>query len=108
MIIPSFSSENKCVNAGIVNKKALSLAKPVIDAGIKFDRETIIVVNVLIDESGKVVRARTSTDLHPSLRTALENAARQAIFPPTLINGAQVKIKGVIVYKLKPDGTIGF
>lgn len=107
LIVYSFSPENKCVDGGIVNKKALSIPTPKLNPDFMIEREISVVVNVLIDESGKVIRALTSKDVHPVLRGAFEAAARQATFPPTFIDGSPIRVKGVIVYKIKPNAPRG-
>lgn len=106
----------KSINAGVVNGKATRLPKPdypqeLRDAGI----EGIVVVNVVIDETGSVIqaeaemtdqRARTGIDgatmeivvLDPQLRASAERAAREAKFAPLLINGEPLKVSGKILY----------
>jgi protein TonB len=54
-------------------------------------------VEILIDEEGRVVSAR-AVDGHAVLRTAAEQAARQARFTPTILGGRPVKVSGVITY----------
>jgi hypothetical protein len=105
ILVYNFSSEAKCVDAGIVNKKAVSLPKPVINAHAIIERQTEILVRIVIDESGTVVAARALKG-HPLIRKDLENAARKAKFPPTFINPGPLKVKALIVYKIKPDRTV--
>ena len=54
-------------------------------------------VEILIDESGRVISAR-ALDGHAMLRGAAEQAARQARFTPTILGGRPVKVSGVITY----------
>ena len=54
-------------------------------------------VEVLIDEGGNVISAR-SVSGHPLLQAAAVNAARQATFAPTRYNGEPVMVRGTIVY----------
>jgi outer membrane biosynthesis protein TonB len=58
-------------------------------------------VQVLIDESGRVVSA-SATGGHPLLRAAAEAAARGARFSPTLLSGQAVKVSGIITYNFVP------
>jgi len=58
-------------------------------------------VQVTIDEQGNIVSA-SAVSGHPLLRQAAEQAARQAQFAPTLLEGVPVKITGVIVYNFVP------
>lgn len=106
--VVSFGQNNrqiKTVNVGVVNKKALSLQKPKIPQHFRINEEQIVAVQVVIDESGKVM----TTDAifgHALLQQGCEFAARQAKFPPTLIEPGHHKVKALLIYKFKPDGTI--
>jgi len=55
------------------------------------------VVKVLIDVDGTVIAA-ASVSGHPLLQAAAVNAARNARFTPTKVNGQPVKVVGVIQY----------
>jgi len=54
-------------------------------------------VEILIDEQGRVISAQ-ATSGHPLLREAARQAALQARFTPTQLNGQPVKVSGVITY----------
>ena len=54
-------------------------------------------VQVLIDETGKVVSARAVSG-HPLLMAAAQQAAYRAVFSPTTLGGQAVKASGVIPY----------
>lgn len=54
-------------------------------------------VEILVDEQGRVVSAKATTG-HAILRVAAQQAAMQARFTPTQLNGEPVKISGVITY----------
>lgn len=56
-----------------------------------------VVVEVIIDENGGVVSAR-SVSGHPLLRQPAENAARGWRFKPTLLSGQPVKVVGTITF----------
>lgn len=104
----------KSASSGIVNGRAIRLPKPVYSdelraAGIG----GIVGVNVVIDESGNVISAEAAPPVHavtadgekvepmpvdPRLREAAENAARLAVFPPGVVNGQAVQVKGMILY----------
>ena len=58
-------------------------------------------VQVLIDESGRVVSA-SAVSGHPLLRAAAVSAAQGARFSPTLLSGQAVKVSGVITYNFVP------
>jgi TonB family protein len=104
VIVYNFDPFVKCVNAGIVNDKALIIPKPRLNANPP-KQEITISVQVVIDESGNVIYAKAISG-HPLIRYAVERAAKQAKFPPTLVNPGPVKVKALLVYKFKPDGAI--
>jgi TonB family protein len=58
-------------------------------------------VQVTIDEQGNVVSA-SAVSGHPLLRQAAEEAARNAKFAPTSLQGVPVTVTGVIVYNFVP------
>jgi protein TonB len=57
----------------------------------------VVMVEILIDEQGRVISAQ-ATSGHPLLREAARQAALQARFTPTQLNGQTVKVSGVITY----------
>lgn len=88
----------KIIEGGILNGKALSFPKPSYPASARAARLSgTVVVQVTIDETGKVISARAVSG--PALlRTAAVDAARQATFPPKLLVGEPVSVRGVIHY----------
>jgi TonB family protein len=54
-------------------------------------------IQILVDEQGKVVSAQIVSG-HPILSLAAKDAAMRARFTPTILNGQNVKIQGVITY----------
>jgi outer membrane biosynthesis protein TonB len=97
IIVYNFVPEKKCFDAGIVNKKAIYLPKPVYSPDIK--ASGAVEVRIVIDESGKVISAKAVSG-HFLLRPFAESAARQAKFNPTNDVG-KIRIKGVLVYDFK-------
>ncbi|MEZ5429035.1 MAG: TonB family protein [Pyrinomonadaceae bacterium] len=86
------------VSGGVLNGKAVSLPTPPYPAAARAVRaQGAVNVQVIIDENGNVIGA-SAVSGHPLLRAAAEQAARQAKFSPTLINGKAVKVTGVLVY----------
>ncbi|MEP6944549.1 MAG: TonB family protein [Acidobacteriota bacterium] len=83
---------------GVINGMAESLPKPVYSAAaIAMHADGAVSVQVLIDESGKVVSA-TAMNGNLLLRNAAVDAARKAKFTPTLLSNVPVKVTGTIVY----------
>jgi TonB family protein len=56
------------------------------------------VVDVVLDETGKVISAQASSG-PATLREAAVQAALRARFSPTKLSGQPVKVSGVINYK---------
>jgi protein TonB len=61
-----------------------------------------VVVKVEIDEKGKVLSAKDICQGPPFLTEASIEAARNARFSPTLLNGQPIKVTGVIQYNFIP------
>jgi protein TonB len=93
----------KPISGGVLNGKALSLPTPVYPAIARAARASgTVVVQVLIDEDGKVVEANAVSG-HPLLQTAAKDAALQAVFRPTKLSGRPVKVTGVVTYNFVAD-----
>lgn len=108
IVVLNFDSfvKKKCVEGGVLNGKAISLPTPSRPNNhIRIKEETEIKVRVLVELlEGKVISAYTVTG-HPLLRGAFETAARKATFSP-FYHGQGIFVKGVIIYKVKPDRTV--
>lgn len=88
----------KPVSGGVLNGKALSLPKPVYPQQAKTARASgLVTVEVVIDETGKVISAK-AVEGHVLLRQAATQAAQDARFSPTLLSGQPVKVSGQINY----------
>jgi len=86
------------VNLGVMNSRASSLAKPSYPPVAKqMGASGQVVVQILVDESGKVVSARAVSG-HNLLRSSAENAARQSKFNPIKIDDRPVRANGTVVY----------
>lgn len=86
------------ISGGVLNGKAISLPKPAYPAIARAARASgTVVVQVLIDENGRVVSANAVSG-HPLLQAVAVGAARQARFSPTKLSGQPVKVTGVIQY----------
>jgi protein TonB len=59
-----------------------------------------VVVQVLVDETGKVTSANAVSG-HPLLRQSAVQAAYQARFKPTMLSGKPVKVTGTITYNFE-------
>lgn len=86
------------VSKKVLNSEAISLPRPMYPPLARQIRlQGQAVVQVLIDERGKVVSAHAVSG-HPLLTVAAKNAALQARFTPTMIGNDPVKVSGVIIY----------
>jgi TonB family protein len=90
--------EGVAVQDGVESGRALELPKPVYPPIARAAHASGTVgVKVLIDVDGTVIAA-ASISGHPLLQGAAVNAARNARFAPTKVNGQPVKVVGVIDY----------
>lgn len=109
IIVYNFDAFAKCLNVGIVNKKAINLPKPKAaninhPKHLRITEEQIVAVQIAINIEGKVTAARAISG-HPLLRPFCENSARQSKF--SYINDVgNIIVRALLVYKFKPDGTI--
>ncbi|HEX5889114.1 MAG TPA: TonB family protein [Pyrinomonadaceae bacterium] len=89
----------KPVSGGVLNGTALSLPPPAYPDAAKRSRTAgVVTVDVILDETGKVVSATASSG-PMMLRDAAVQAALKARFSPTKLSGQPVKVSGVINYK---------
>ena len=89
----------KPVSGGVLNGTAITLPPPIYPEAAKRMRVSgVVSIDVVLDESGKVVSANATSG--PSiLREAAVQAALKARFSPTKLSGQPVKVSGVINYK---------
>jgi TonB family protein len=86
------------ISAGVLNGKAISLPRPDYPADAKAaGAEGVVVIQVTVDEMGNVTEARAISGPKMLMDVSV-NAALQAKFSPTLLQGEPVKVTGVIVY----------
>ncbi len=86
------------ISAGVVNGKAILLARPIYPAEAKEKRLSgSVSVNILTDVEGNVVLAQAECG-KGVLGDSAENAALQSKFSPTLLNGKRVRISGTVTY----------
>jgi TonB family protein len=92
------SSGVKTISGGVLNAKAVSKPEPPYPALAKAARASgTVTVQVVVDETGKVVEAKAVSG-HPLLQSAAVAAARQATFKPTYLGGEAMRVKGVLTY----------
>ncbi len=88
----------KIVHKSVINSQALLLPKPPYPSLAKrMGIQGTVSVQVLIDESGTVVSAKTISG-SAMLSSAAQQAAYGARFSPTKIGDQAVKVSGVITY----------
>ncbi|MBD0369419.1 MAG: TonB family protein [Pyrinomonadaceae bacterium] len=95
---PKSEGGAKTVSGGVLNKKALSLPKPKYPDKAQAQGITgSVVVQVTVDEEGRVIAAKAITG-NTELQGAAEEAARKARFAPTKSEGQPARVTGVLVY----------
>lgn len=88
----------KIISKGVITGEATSLPKPAYPTTAQaVGASGQVSVQVLIDESGRVVSAH-ATGGHPLLRASAERAALAARFTPTRLSDMPVKVTGIITY----------
>jgi len=86
------------VSTGVLEGKAVSLPRPSYPPMAKqIGVHGAVTVQVVIDESGKVISA-SAVSGHPLLIPEARKAALQARFQPTTLSNQPVKVTGVITY----------
>jgi TonB family protein len=89
----------KPVSGGVLNGTALQLPPPNYpEAAKRIRTQGVVTVEVILDETGKVVAAN-ATSGPAILRDPAVQAALKARFSPTKLSGQPVKVSGVINYK---------
>lgn len=89
------------VSSGVLTSKALSLPKPIYPALAKqIGLQGAVAVQVLIDETGRVISAKALSG-HPILVPEAQKAAMQARFSPTLLGEQAMKVSGIITYNFQ-------
>lgn len=113
-VISAQETAPKMIRGGVLNGKAVRLPVPAYPEAARADNAGgPVSVEVTIDEEGNVIEAKalsiftvTADDgslvetkrVHPALREAAEQAAREAKFSPTKLSGQPIKVKGTIAY----------
>ncbi len=88
----------RVIRKKVINSEALSLPKPAYPPLAKQLRiQGTVSIQVLVDETGKVVSAKPVSGDRFLVNGAL-NAAYQARFSPTLLGDQPVKVSGLITY----------
>lgn len=86
------------LSGGVLNGKALSLPKPLYPPAAKsMGAAGTVIIEVLIDESGKVISARALSGPE-ILQAVCVQAAKLAKFSPTTLSGQPVQVLGTIHY----------
>lgn len=94
----------KPVSGGVLNGSAVSLPPPSYPEAAKRSRFSgSVIVEVVIDEMGKVISAQAISG-PMALREVAVQAALKARFSPTKLSGQPVKVSGTISYKFALAG----
>ena len=86
------------IQGGVLNGKAISLPSPAYPPIARAAHASgIVVVQVTVDENGRVISANAVSG-HPLLKASAVQAAYEARFSPTYLSGQPVKVTGTISY----------
>jgi outer membrane biosynthesis protein TonB len=101
------STETTPLTADSLKEKVLKLPLPEYPelaqrAKLTLPSQLKVKVEILIDETGKVLKARALSG-HPFLIESAVKAAYQAEFRPTIISNKPVKVSGFIIYDFIPQ-----
>jgi len=89
----------KPISGGVLNGTAISLPAPTYpEAARRLRASGVVSVEVVVDETGKVISA-VATSGPTTLRDVAVEAALRARFSPTKLSGQPVKVSGLINYK---------
>lgn len=92
----------KEISGGVLNGKAKHLPKPRYPSEARANGDAgAVIIQVLIDEEGKVIRAGGVSGA-AGLQLAAREAACAAKFAPTRLSGNPVKVSGVLAYAFVP------
>jgi TonB family protein len=95
---PDPPKQPRIVSKGVITGLAVTLPKPLYSEIAKKMRiQGMVSVQVLVDETGRVVSAKALGG-SPFLVPEAQKAALQARFSPTILNDQPVKVSGVITY----------
>jgi protein TonB len=90
------------VSKGVQQGEAIVRPQPIYPSIAKqINASGEVQVEVMIDETGRVIAAKAITG-HPVLRSAAEDAARKWVFKPTLLDGKPVKQPGILKFVFTP------
>jgi outer membrane biosynthesis protein TonB len=103
IVVYNFVSEKNCITGGIANKKAIYLPKPIFPKGCRC--KGTMKVRVIIDMEGNVIHAKTFSG-NLLLQTSAIQAARNAKFSPTLIDGPRILIIAYLKYNFYSNGRV--
>jgi TonB family protein len=88
----------KLISKGVITSQAIFLPKPTYSQIAKqLHVQGTVSVQILIDETGKVISAKAIAG-SPFLTVEAQKAALEARFSPTLLGDQPVKVSGVITY----------
>ncbi|HEX8473984.1 MAG TPA: energy transducer TonB [Pyrinomonadaceae bacterium] len=88
----------RVITSSLLNGKAIQKPAPVYPKIAKEAKaQGTVTVQILVDEQGRVISAQ-ATNGHPLLKKAAVEAAYQARFSQTILNGQAVRVSGVITY----------
>lgn len=93
----------KLISLGVVNGRALNLVEPEYPESARLlNLSGKVQVEIIIDEAGYVLEAKTLKG-HKLLRKASLEAAKNSKFAPFFLNEVSTRVKGIIIYNFLPN-----
>jgi Gram-negative bacterial TonB protein C-terminal len=96
------TDDSDIVSAENIGVKATSLIKPFSKDLKKSRIRNKVNVFVVVDETGRVIKAKSFCAKTTFLAEAAEQAALLSRFAPVVKDGKPIKVKGIITYNFKP------
>jgi hypothetical protein len=101
--ILGLAKDDKVISAGVVNGKALNLARPQYPKSLeKANIGGQVNVAVLIGEDGNVIKAKAYCYKNDDLAKYAEQATLTSKFSSTKVSGNAVKVSGIMIYSFTP------
>ncbi|HEY2867044.1 MAG TPA: energy transducer TonB [Pyrinomonadaceae bacterium] len=109
LVIYNFPIEKKCIDGGVVNKRAINIPAPDLRKIEHISKNpTVVEVRIVVDMiTGKVKLARAISG-YVMYFAICEESASKAKFSPSLIDGLPVDVKATLIYKFNPNGSIEY
>jgi TonB family protein len=109
LVVYDFPVKRKCIEAGVVNKRARNIPQPDVTKLEHLSPAPITVeVRIVVDMPTGEVKAARAFSGNILYFAITEKSALGTKFTPANINGRPVDVKATLVYKFNPNGSIEY